>query len=340
MNALFVGICTPGTTSQLRADTLPRITNSLTWKQIDTDARFRACAKWTRSLAFRFRVGPAVAALNQQVLSELGDDRFEIAWIDKGVCLRPETVREIRRLSRRMVYYTPDTSFAGNRSRFFESTADLYDIVVTTKSFEIDEYRRLIPDERIMLVTQTFDDNAHRPTCEFADKRKEAVLIGLCEPDRERCVAELLSQGIHVRIGGRGWERFLFRHRKDPGLKFEGTEVFGDRYIDALAGASVGLGLLTKRFPELHTTRTFEIPACGTALATERNSETSGVFRDDEAIFFENYEDLGHRLAELLNDAQRLRMISEAGSLRVHAGEFSNLQVIRKILRRLNLPLG
>lgn len=293
-----------------------------------------------RSLAFRFRVGPAVAALNQQVLAQLGEERFEITWIDKGVCLWPETVRKIRKLSKRMVYYTPDTSFAANRSRFFESTADLYDMVVLTKSFEIDEYRRLIPHERIMLVTQSFDDNAHRPTCEFANKRKEAVLIGLCEPDRERCVAELLSQGIHVRIGGRGWERFLLRHKQDPGLHLEGTEVFGDRYVDALARASIGLGLLTKRFPELHTTRTFEIPACGTALATARNSETSCVFRDNEAIFFENYRELGHRIVQLLNDSRQLKAISEAGTLRVRTGDFSNLQVIRKILRSVDLPVG
>ena len=37
-------------------------------------------------------------------------------------------------------------------------------------------------------------------------------------------------------------------------------------------------GLLAKWVPELHTTRTFEIPACGTALVTERNSETALVF--------------------------------------------------------------
>ena len=141
-----------------------------------------------------------------------------------------------------------------------------------------------------------------------------------------------------MRIGGRGWEKFVFRYRTNSRLYYEGPEVFGDRYVDALASASVGLGLLTKRFPELHTTRTFEIPACGTALATIRNSETTGIFRDDEAVFYRDYQQLGQRIAELMNDDLQLKLITEAGERRVREGDFSNLRVIEKILRRVNLP--
>ena len=45
-----------------------------------------------------------------------------------------------------------------------------------------------------------------------------------------------------------------------------------------LGANAVGLGLLSKRFPERHTTRTFEIPACGALLATERTADTTRFF--------------------------------------------------------------
>ncbi len=339
MRGLYVGIKTAGTTSQLRADTLLRAGTALSWNMIDTDARFLACPRWSRTLAFRLRIGPAVRALNHQVMDELDGERFEIAWIDKGANLWPGTIRKIRSVCRRLVYYTPDTSFAANKSRFFEATAALYDLVVTTKSFELDEYRRLIPENRILLVTQSFDDSQHRLTCAWDGKRHEAVLIGLCEPDRETCIAELLSAGIEVRIGGRGWEAFVARHQDNPRLHYEGSTVFGDHYVDTLARASVGLGLLTKRFAELHTTRTFEIPACGTALATVRNVETASFFEEDEAIFFNDYGELAQNLIGIMQDNERLRSISEAGTNRVLNGDYSNLQIVKKILSAVDVAV-
>lgn len=340
MKGLYVGIRTPGTTSQLRADTLCNLLPRGEWNLIDTDPVFQDSPRWARTLWFRFLAGPAVAALNRHVMSELGSKLYDFAWIDKGVCLWPETVRRIRELARKLVYYTPDTSFLANRSRYFRATASLYDLIVTTKSVELASFERLVPRERIALVTQCFDSRLHYPRCTFAEKRKEAVLIGLCEPDRERCVEQLTSHGIAVRVGGIGWSRFVRRHAGNSLVQYEGARVFGQRYAEVLSGAAVGLGLLTKRFPELHTTRTFEIPACGTALATERNSETTGIFGEEEVIFFADYADLGRRVAGLMQDEVRLKAISDAGARRVQTGDYSNDRVLRKVLELAGVHCG
>lgn len=45
-------------------------------------------------------------------------------------------------------------------------------------------------------------------------------------------------------------------------------------------------GALSRRFPERHTTRTFEIPACGTVLITEWNEEIS-VFLGEKSVSME-----------------------------------------------------
>ncbi|HQX49781.1 MAG TPA: glycosyltransferase, partial [Planctomycetaceae bacterium] len=368
MKALFIGIQSAGTTSQRRADTLREIVSPCSWTMIDTGATFQRYPRWAQSMRFRLRSGPAVWAMNRMLLaeltnvseqaaergvssspgsgflnvSEMSDDRqtrstthaelYDIAWIDKGVCLWPQTVRKIRQLARKMVYYTPDTSFFANRSRFFEATASLYDLIVTTKLLELSSYEALVPRDRIALVTQSFDAKHHMSHCTFQKKRKEAVLIGLCEPDREQCVECLLSNGIAVRVGGIGWERLVRRHAGNDLLRYEGPRVFGEHYSNVISRASVGLGLLTKQFPELHTTRTFEIPACGTALATVRTSDTSQFFGEDEVIFFADYGELALRIKELMNDEHQLRAVTEAGTRRVQSGDFSNERVLRKVL--------
>ena len=94
-----------------------------------------------------------------------------------------------------LVYYTPDTSFLHNQSRFFNQTLQFYDRVITTKSLEVPEFQRRMSAERLLLTTQSYDQQLHYPRVPFQKKRKEAVLIGLCEASRERCVAALLEAG-------------------------------------------------------------------------------------------------------------------------------------------------
>ena len=271
------------------------------------------------------------------IRKQLSSDSYDLIWVDKGVYLWPDTVKEIRRLGKVLIHYTPDTAFFANQSRFFEATVALYDKVVTTKSFELEHYQNRISNDRLMLVTQSYDEQQHHVECEFSQKRNEVVLIGLCEPDRERCVAALLKQENQVRIGGRGWERFVSTHANNPLLHFEGSAIFGQHYVQTLSRAALGLGLLTKRFPELHTTRTFEIPACGTALATVSNTETTKFFAENEALFYEDYEDLAQQAKTLLNNPVELQKITEAGHQRVREGGFSNEQVLAKVLTAAGL---
>lgn len=334
---LFIGIRTTGTTSCLRSQALQRAIPEANWQFIDTDVPFHSALRISRSLAFRLRFGPAVGAINQYVKDRLATERYDLIWVDKGVCLWPSVVRTLRSRATRLVYYTPDTSFLNNHSRFFNQTIGLYDRVVTTKSLELDEYSRRMDRSRLLLLTQTYDRHLHFSRYEFEQKRPEAVLIGLCEPDREECVKRLLDAEINVRIGGKGWESFLRRHQRSLFLHFEGDAVFGDHYAEVLGRASVGLGLLTRRFPELHTTRTFEIPACGTLLATLDNKEVRGFFGPDEALFFRSYQELARSVAQLLANPSELRRITEAGHRRVTSGPFDNDSMVARVLSDIGL---
>jgi hypothetical protein len=333
--SVYIGIRSPGTTSRLRSDALLRALTERCWTLIDTDVPFQAAWRPWRSLAFRLRAGPAVAAINRFVLDRLPTAPVELIWVDKGVCLWPETVQRLRSLSRRLVYYTPDTSFLHNWSRHFNRTLQLYDLVVTTKSLEVAEFHRRMDPDRLLLVTQTYDRQLHFPRCDFAAKRREAVLIGLCEPAREACVRTLLEAGIPVRIGGRGWESFARTHQHNLLLHFEGDAVFGEHYAQTLSAASIGLGLVTQRFHELHTTRTLEIPACGTALATPRTSETQAMFADGEALFFDSYAELAHKINQLFANPGQLEQLSAAGRQRVLSEPWDNDSLIRKVLKHL-----
>jgi spore maturation protein CgeB len=302
----------------MRAERLRVITPGWRWDWVDTDAPMRSSARLWRTLAFRTKRGKAVERINAAVGNAAGSERYDLAWVDKGVFLNVRTMGRLRSLAKRTVHFTPDTAFHANRSRHFEAAMDHYDLLVTTKSFELGDYERHGAGGRLMLTTQGYDATLHRPAEDASPRRREVVFVGLAEPDRERCLGLLLDRGIPVRLGGRGWGRFRRRYRGCPHLAFEGEDVFGEDYASVLRGSWIGVGMLSKRFPELHTTRTFEIPACGTILATEENSETSSYFRPDEVLFFNDYESLAGSAIDLFcQPEESLSQMAQAGRARV-----------------------
>ncbi len=80
-----------------------------------------------------------------------------------------------------------------------------------------------------------------------------------------------------------------FRIHRDDRLAsaWQGGEIYADDYARALSGSRIGLGFLRQVCPDRHTTRTFEIPACGTLLLADRTDEHLGFFEEgQEAEFF------------------------------------------------------
>jgi spore maturation protein CgeB len=303
----------------MRAEWLQRITPGWDWLWIDTDVPMMRSARIWQSVAFRYHTGPATRRINRLIRSQSEGQAFDLLWVDKAVFIRPETVARLRQSSTRLVHFTPDTAFGANSSRHFEQSIKLFDLLVTTKSFELTKYAEFTGLDRVLLKSQGFDSRIHYPRVSDTLRRNEVVFVGLAEPDRERCIAELLIHDVPVRLAGMGWSRFVRKWIDHPSLTFHGANAFGNDYAELLSNAWIGLGLLSKRFAELHTTRTFEIPACGAVLATEKTAETSRFFKSDEAMFFADYTDLAVRVREIFsrNDSEQLARIAAAGRQRV-----------------------
>lgn len=339
MKLLSIGIDRPGSTSHHRRLTLERLLPEFESFTVDTWVPLSASSRVSRSLAFRFHSGPAIRAINEAVRHALSSlpAKFDLVWIDKAVFLTPETIHQIRARATCLVHYTPDTAFFGNRSRHFDRSGSLFDLLVTTKSFELEHYRRAFPQTLLHLSSQGFFADIHRPLISFEKKRDEVAFAGLAEPSRVAFVEALLDAGLPVRLAGKGWGRFRSRHRSNSLLRFESDALFGEEYARFLSSAFFSPGLLSKRFPELHTTRTFEIPACGTALLTERNEETVRFFEEDEAVFYEGHEELIARIHELRQDPTALEKLTGRGRERVNKDGRDYAHLLTSILAGIGL---
>lgn len=337
MKVLYIGQYTEGTTSKMRADILKKVLQPSCFKVIDTHIPFFKKNKIWRSTAFRLNRGPVINALNNYIIKELKNTYFDLIWVDKAVFIRPKTTQLIRKSTKQLIHFTPDMAFYQNQSRFFYKSITSYDLLITTKRKELPFYEKMVEKERLLLITQGFDRATHKNFFTFEKKENTVVFIGLAEKSRFEVIQHVIDNHINVKLVGYGWKDFVRKNQNNKYLDFKGSAVFGEEYSKLISSSKFGLGLLSKNFPELHTTRTFEIPACGTALITEKNEETSLLFNEDEVVFYNSLNDLVLKIKAGFSDDIKLKNITEKGTKRVLNSGYDYESIIQSVVSKMGI---
>ena len=123
-------------------------------------------------------------------------------------------------------------------------------------------------------------------------------------------------------------------------LKFIGDAVYSSEYSKLISSSKFSLGLLSKNFPELHTTRTFEIPACGTGLLTEVNDETISFYKSSEAIFYNDVDDLIQKVIYYMAHDAELEAIINSGYIAVQDRGFDYESIMSELLKKIKVLKG
>jgi spore maturation protein CgeB len=339
MHSLYIGQNTPGTTSKMRVDHLKELLPG-TFEVIDTHIPFFQISKLWRSLGFRFKKGPLIQKVNNYIIEKLGNSsskEFDLIWVDKAIFLNKETTQILKTKGKKLVHFTPDPAFTFHKSTLFKESLPIYDFAVTTKSYEIKHYRNILAKERIIITTQGFNPQNHCPTTDFAKKNEGVLFIGHHEKPRELILQKLLDNNIPVTIAGIKWGKFAQKNQNNSNLTYLGKGVYGAQYAKIISSHYFSWGALSKWIPELHTTRTFEIPACGTALITERNTETSNFFNEDEAIFYDSVDEMIEKIKYYQSHPDELKQLTSKGRERVISDGRDYRSILEKVLEEIGV---
>ena len=284
-----------------------------------------------------------------------------IVWADKQEYLHAETLRELRRLGAKAVHFTPDPYFSldWKRTRLMDEAMGAFDALVYCKSYEHAQYEAL--GKPIVYMPLGYCDEVHRPLPSQDSRWKCTVgFLGGWEPRREQLLHEVTAAGIDLKIWGGYWE-FLrdgkwtprrqivlrqlagkekFRFHRDESLAraHQGGEVYADDYARALTGSSIGLGFLRKVCPDQHTTRTFEIPACGSMLLADRTEEHQAFFEEGkEAEFFASCEELLDKVKFYRSNEPARKRVADGGYKRCKESGYAYVCRLRGALQALGL---
>ena len=283
--------------------------------------------------------------VNQKLVQCARNHRPALVWIDKCLAVRAATLRYIRRIApeTRLLYYSlDDMGGRHNQSRQYLASTPLYDLHVTTKSYNVSELRRMGARD-VLFVDNAFCPDVHRPVEVTPEERRRlggpVGFIGAFETQRAEAVLSLASNRIEVRVWGeswgRGWGRWVADHPHSC-LRVENGAVFGDDYAKAISSFDVNLCFLRKLNRDRQTTRSIEIPACGGFMLAERTREHEELFEEGlEADFFDSHEELASKCRYYLSHPEARLRIATAGRQRCLLSGYSYDSQLKGVLQYL-----
>ena len=338
MKILYAGEQGEGTSSLYRLRTLERMGHTVVALDPETYALGN---QLLQKVAFRLSAGPHAQRLNRDLVRLAEAERPEIFWAEKVLLLQPSTLKRMRELGMITVSYMIDNAFGPRKDpgwRLYKKDIPFFDLHVTQRNVSIPDY--LERGARSVIKVQT----AYEPTMHFPppagwsdkDRNREVSFVGTPYDNRAAMLARLGEAGVPVSVSGRtsAWAKALAR----PAMQriFYSDLLYADKYREAIWRSKINLSFLTRANQDEYTHKSFEIAGAGGFLLAERCKGHSERFlEDEEAVFFEGYDELYAKILRYLPDETARTRIAAAGCARAARDGYHNDRQVGLILERV-----
>ena len=209
-----------------------------------------------------------------------------------------------------------------------------YDCLFTPKSYNI-ERLKLAGAKRVEFLPYAYDPWCHFPMKLTAEEEAEftsdVAFIGSWGSERAKILEKLVGGSFPYRLSiwGNQWERLSPESPLRQYVKFK--PATGQTQAKVFAGTRIGLAFLLP--PDIHTARSFEMPAYGAFMLAERTPEHTTFFAENREIAcFGDVEELREKINYYLAHDEERIAIAKAGFEKVTTGGHSYLDRMQRVL--------
>lgn len=271
----------------------------------------RLLSRATRPLTIR--------AFNRAILESIDQTNAKIFFTVKGSYINSDTLTEIgKRDVFRMVYY-PDYHF--DYPGFSESIFEHYDLIATTKSFQVDYLASLVGRDRVIFVPHGYSTLMG---CGRRPEDSDAFVWDLCyigNASKHKlsylaAVADAFPQ-LRMIVVGNGWTKLAAGTPLERSVL--GYPLVGDFLPRLVSRSRIAIAIHFGQsgahgWEDLVSRRTFEIPAYGGFMLHIDNEEVRALYEvPDEIDIFSSPLDLVEKVELYLkSDSRRAEMAERA----------------------------
>ncbi|MEN9635901.1 MAG: hypothetical protein RL077_4305 [Verrucomicrobiota bacterium] len=288
---------------------------------------------WWLRMQSRAQSGPAVWQLQRDLVRMAAQGRPDVVFFYNVQLIDPATVRALKAAVPGVVLcqYANDNPFSaravsGLWRKFLRSIPEFH-LHFAYRQSNVAEFRKRGARE-VPLLRSYFIPEDDFPIAESDRDRRfecDVVFAGHYENDGRLAALEaVMRAGFRLKLFGGGWSAALPRLAEDSPVRalYPISPVTGADYRQAICGAKAALCFLSSMNCDTYTRRSFQIPAMGVAMLSQRTADLTGLFAEDrEACFFESTDELLQKLKRLVADKDYSESIAAAGRERVWRDE-------------------
>ena len=263
---------------------------------------------WYYDFYFKSRLHKALVRLGltrlqiniqNRLLAELDGQFFDLIWVFKGMELKPQTLKTLKKQTTRLINFNPDNLFIfsgkGSGNKNICQSIHLYD-----EHFTYDhEVKCKIESEfgiKCTLVPFGFDNEVISiEELNEVEEIKAVCFVGNPDAYRTKILKEFLDQGLPLHVYGHDWQKLI----KHPNLTIHGA-VYDKDYYKTLRKYRVQLNIMRIHNLKSHNMRSIEVPGCGGIMLAPRTRDHEAFFEEGKEAFF--YNDL----MDLISQAKKI----------------------------------
>ena len=271
--------------------------------------------------------------LNKRLLELSTKELPDFIFVIKGAYLYPRTLKKLKDKNIKLINWSLDDMYAmHNRTFNYDRGLKFYDLVVTAKSYNLNELKKLGAGN-ILFQYQAYDKDVHKPYENCQEKIWDVVFVGSFEKERFESIKFLAENGINVNVWGHNWSFIKDRY---PNIIYMGGEIFKEEFAKAFTCSKISLNFLRKINRDLHTSRSIEIPACKGFMLAERTDEHKKLFTENkEAVYFSGNKELLEKVSYYLSHDEEREKITEAGYRKCISSNYSYDYRAKEIIEHL-----
>lgn len=267
---------------------------------------------------------------NKRLIERCRKERFDYVIFLKGNNIRPRTLKKLKKVcpDTKLINWSPDNMFQKhNRSLYYKWSVPYYDLLSTSKVVNLEPNE--LPSlgaKHLIFQFQGYLPGHNEPVenCELVQAKHDVVFIGVAEKARFESMNYLAQNGIEVYVYGARWEEAYYQQNAHPNLKLINKALNGRDYVTCLSCSKISLCFLRRINCDLHTKRTFEIPASGGFMLAERTGEHLQLFEEGrEAEYFSSDEELLEKVRYYLQHENERAAIARNGRRRCEESPYS-----------------
>lgn len=281
-----------------------------------------------------------IQEMNMAIINAADEWKPDLTFFVEDPFILPGTLKHTQQYGLNFVHFQDDKFNPACRTYTFFDDLPYWDCVFVTRKVNLSEYKAL-GVSLVKFIYKAYTPKLYHPVQptndEYAEYQGDVTFIGNFNfPERADYLAEIMSQlpEVKFKIWGHGWQSLKRAHYWSKPRRWQtwprlirACQYYPLWYADmckAMNANKIVLGFLNHYNRDLHTSRTFEIPACGGFMLMERTSEHQALFEEGvEAEYFGSVDEAVKKIRYYLAHDEERQRIAQAGHIRCATSGYS-----------------